>query len=458
MRPREDELIDPEIAEQLDAIDATLAGDPVDPRFAEIAELALLLAASRPEPPRPEFAAELDRRVQARFRAAAEPAARSGSPDGARAWWRVAPWLGAAGTALAAVVAAVVVVTAVGGTPATRDLSAANHGREGLAVRQSAASAAAQSPPSAKAAAPLRNGAHQSVVPAQAATSSAPGAGGAASAGSTPTTATTVTDGAGATVNAPTFAAPLTITPSPPAATPSPAPVPNGRRIVQSSTLALGAPAKRIDAVAQEIFNVVAQVNAIVQRSNVVSTGGLDANAQFQLRVPSSELATALTLLSRLRYASVISRTDATQDVNSPYLSGQRDLAAAERTRAALRVQLAAATTDTEIAALKTKLVAVNAEIARDSAALTSLNRRIAYSQVYVSLQASTVTPVAGDSGGGFGLHQAGHDAIRVLEVSAGVALIALAVLLPLALLAALAWWIAAATQRRRRERALDMA
>src|SRR5258708_29408339 len=68
MRPREDELIDPEIAEQLDAIDATLAGEPVAPRFAALAELALMLSSCRPRGPPPEVAREADRRVEGRVR------------------------------------------------------------------------------------------------------------------------------------------------------------------------------------------------------------------------------------------------------------------------------------------------------------------------------------------------------------------------------------------------------
>jgi hypothetical protein len=47
-------------------------------------------------------------------------------------------------------------------------------------------------------------------------------------------------------------------------------------------------------------------------------------------------------------------------------------------------------------------------------------------------------------------------DALRVLEVAAGVALVTLAVLLPLALLALIAWPLGRAITRRRREAALD--
>ena len=59
---------------------------------------------------------------------------------------------------------------------------------------------------------------------------------------------------------------------------------------------------------------------------------------------------------------------------------------------------------------------------------------------------------------GGFTLRKAAHDAGRVLVVVAGVALIAAAVLIPVAAVAALAWWIGVMMTHRRRQRALDLA
>ena len=56
----------------------------------------------------------------------------------------------------------------------------------------------------------------------------------------------------------------------------------------------------------------------------------------------------------------------------------------------------------------------------------------------------------------GFTIGKAAHDAGHVLTVAAGVALIGLAGLLPLALVLALAWWIYAALRRRSRLQALD--
>ena len=87
MRRLDENPIDPEIAAQLDAIDATLAGEPVDPQHAELAELALLLAAERPAID-PEFAAR-----DGRARGASGSAARGLGRERAAA----APGLRAAG-------------------------------------------------------------------------------------------------------------------------------------------------------------------------------------------------------------------------------------------------------------------------------------------------------------------------------------------------------------------------
>src|SRR5947209_20376455 len=99
--------IDPEILAQLDAIDATLAGEPVDRQHAEVAELALLLAAGRPQVDR-EFAATLDARVERRFAPRPGPAP---AQTGRRPW----SFGQLAGLAVAAVTAIVVVVVVSSG-------------------------------------------------------------------------------------------------------------------------------------------------------------------------------------------------------------------------------------------------------------------------------------------------------------------------------------------------------
>jgi hypothetical protein len=73
-----------------------------------------------------------------------------------------------------------------------------------------------------------------------------------------------------------------------------------------------------------------------------------------------------------------------------------------------------------------------------------------------VPVQVSVVARGEGAGGGGFGVGSALNDAGRILTVAAGILLIGLAVLGPLAVLAALAWLTAPALARWRRERALE--
>src|SRR5207302_5035521 len=155
--------------------------------------------------------------------------------------------------------------------------------------------------------------------------------------------------------------------------------------------------------------------------------------------------------------AHVVSRTDTTQDVNGQYVSAGRRLADDRALRTSLLRRLAHAITQTEIDSLKAQIHDAENAIARDEAALRSLSNRINYSQVEVTIDGHVVPVAHGRSSGSFTLGKAAHDAGRVLTVAAGVALITLAALVPVALAGALAWWIATMIRRRRREQALDL-
>ncbi len=125
MKRLDDTPIDPEIAASLDAIDATLAGDPVDPRYAELAELALLLGSERPRCSE-RFARELDARVERRFARPAVSGAGGGAParPRRRRLWTLAPvWGGGAVAAAVAVVIAIVVSSGGSGSSIVNALS-----------------------------------------------------------------------------------------------------------------------------------------------------------------------------------------------------------------------------------------------------------------------------------------------------------------------------------------------
>ncbi len=66
MRLRRDATLDPETARELAALDAALAGEPVDPDLAELEALVLDARDARPEPSA-EFSTRLDERVAAGF-------------------------------------------------------------------------------------------------------------------------------------------------------------------------------------------------------------------------------------------------------------------------------------------------------------------------------------------------------------------------------------------------------
>jgi hypothetical protein len=194
----------------------------------------------------------------------------------------------------------------------------------------------------------------------------------------------------------------------------------------------------------------------VVKNSNV--TAGAGGYAQFQLSIPSGNLGATMTALSGLRYAHVASRTDATQDVNNAYVSATRQLADDRALRTSLLKQLGRAVTQAQIDSLNGRIHDAEKSIARDEAAIRSLNNKINYSQVSVQVN-DYVTPAAHHHrSSAFTIGKAAHDAGRVLTVTAGVALVALAALVPVALVGALAVWIATALRRRRREHALDVA
>jgi len=407
---------DPEVAATLDAIDATLAGEPVDARYADIAEIALLLAADRPEVP-PAFAHSLDQKVERRFATSGTPAKHAKRRRSWSGFWGAAAALGAG---VAAIVAIALVAGGGGGASSARSTSASESST-------SAASSAASSPPGSAGGASAA-GSRAASAPAQPSEKQAATAG----SGVFAPTQTSAANG-GQPLQPPT----------------------TGRKVVQGAQLNLAASPSRIDSVAQEIYNVIGQANGIVENSSVTQ-GGPAGYANFQLSVPSGSLGQTMSQLSSLTYAQVVSRTDSTQDITDQYGAATRALADARALRTSLLKQLAAAATTDQIDSIKAQINDAEASISSDQATLNRLNHQVNYSQVYVTVQARTTPAPVAHGGGGFTVGKAAHDAGRVLTVAAGVALIALAAITPVALVVALLWWVGAAVARRRREQALD--
>jgi hypothetical protein len=426
MRGPDSDPLTPEMATALLAVDATLAGEPVDPEFAELAELALILRDERPRTG-DAFAASLDERVQRRF-ARPAPAARG---TGLRRW------LYGSGAALGAALAGfvVVLVLTTGGNKNQhlvqdlQPLTSASGGVSSSAATSSGSESSAAAAPGTSSSA-SSGGTAPPTARRSAASAATPGAPAAGSSGS------------GAT-----------------AVTSAPAPVNNGgkRQIVQSAQLQLSAAPNRIDDVAQQVFDVVGTENGIVNSSSVTGGGNTNGEAVFSLSVPSANLSDTLTALSRLHGAHVLSRTDATSDITGQVGGAGERVAESRALRRSLLKQLANAVTTEQVDSLKAQLRDANASIASDLSKLRALQHQVAYSKVSVDIQAAPVPAPVKHSGSGFTIGRGAHDAGRVLVVVAGVALITLAVLVPVGLLAALLAWVGFGVRRRRREQALDL-
>ncbi len=414
--------VDPEIRAELDAIDATLSGRIVDPEYAELAELAVLIAAERPKLA-PASAQTIDERVLWRLGPSApRPPRRKGRRLHAQ-------WAVGASMVAATVVALVVLVGHGGGSSGPAQLNATSAPAHRSSSRGATSTAAA--------------GSAATSSPAQAsAKSTATGNPTSPSASSSPAYQSSL----GASHTGST----------------APAPTPSARKTIQSAQLALAAPTRWVDVVAQEVFDVVGQEKGIVRSSQVTAAAGSKGYATFDLSIPSSSLADTVTRLSALQHSQVTSRTDGTQDVNGQYLSDQRRLGDARALRISLLRQLAAATTQTQIASLKAQIRSAEATINAAQSTLHQLQYQTGFSHLNVTINSGpylTPLPLAGaQSGGGFTIGHAAHDALNVLTVAAGVALIALAALVPLGLLVALWVWVAHTLRRRRREHALDAA
>jgi hypothetical protein len=438
---------DPEIAATLDAIDATLAGEPVDGRYAEVAEIALLLASDKPRIP-PAFAHSLDQKVERRFAPLGleKRRFRTGAPRKHRNWSGM--WQGAGAIAAGLALLAAIVVVAGGG----------GHGASSGASSSSASSAASSAASPAAGTATSATSSAGSAASGSAAATAAPSP--ERSPHSSPSTASSGSKAKAALVpptNSSAFGSASSSSSSAGSVAGAPPlqPPTTGRKVVQGAQVNLAAAPNRIDDVAQEVYDVIGQENGIVQGSSVTQ-GGAGGYANFQLSVPSGALGQTMTRLSSLNYAQVVSRTDSSQDITGQVGGAGRALADARALRTSLLKQLAAATTTEQINSLKAQIRDAEASIASDQASLNRLNHQVDYSQVAVFVNARPVPPPASHGRGGFTLGKAAHDAGHVLTVAAGVALIAIAALTPVALVVALALWIASALKRRRREQALD--
>jgi hypothetical protein len=229
----------------------------------------------------------------------------------------------------------------------------------------------------------------------------------------------------------------------------SPAGVP--RQVERSSALDLGVAADSVQSVSQRVFSLASSYGGYVAQSNVSSGAPAQAGASFDIRLPASKLASAITALSHL--GRVRSENDATHDVTDQLGSLRRSLAGLEAERASLLRQLAAATEAGLVQTLKGRLHAVEASISGLHGAIRALQARVDYTTLSLTL---TPESSGGASSGELTPGAAAGDAARILDAALAVLVIGGAAVLPLAAIVFMGWIVLALARRRLREHALD--
>jgi hypothetical protein len=387
----------PAARRELDALDRALAGEPVDDALHELEALVRDVRASAPQM-RPDFAERLERELAGGF-AGAAPAA---PPARRRRRPRRTLMLSTAGT-VAAALAALVVVLGQGSQQEPSQLARPETPQAPSGARERGGGQAV--------------GAQADRATADPATSAAPPMAGGA------------------------------IAPQPPASVAPGAP----RRVERSADLVLETPASRLRRTADDVVRTVDRFGGIVA-SSTTAADDRGGDATFDLRIPAARLDDALAALSRLGH--VAERRQSLQDITASLGSLRDRLADARAERRTLLRALGRATTRAQIDSLRARLRITRSTISRLNGDLASLRRRAELARVAV-----TVRGVERETGGGgWSPRDALGDAARILEVMAGVAVVALAVAVPLGLLGAALAFGARGLRRRGRERALDPA
>ncbi len=224
------------------------------------------------------------------------------------------------------------------------------------------------------------------------------------------------------------------------------------REIERSAEMVLGAEPDGVRKAAAEVFETVHAHRGIVLSSSIRNGAGGEAGARFELLIPSARLSDALAGFSAI--AEVRSRHEATADITAPTVRAGERLRDSRARIESLLAQLSGADTEAERTAAEVRLRGERRHAAYLRSQLSSLERRANLSRVSLRIETGTASSSPHETGGwsvGDALDDAGH----ILAIAAGVTIVGLAVVGPIALIALLAWLANRARVRRRRQRAL---
>lgn len=223
------------------------------------------------------------------------------------------------------------------------------------------------------------------------------------------------------------------------------------RRVERSTRLELST--TDVQAASDGVVRATQAAGGFVQSSQV-ATGDGHSTASFVLRVPTNRLDDALARLSKLGHVKSLQQSAA--DITGAYDGAAGRLTEARAERRGLLRALARATTAQQISSLRARVADNRRALQRYQRDFNAVRNRANLATVGVEVTGAPRKQAAAPSHGSWTPGDAAHDAVRVLEVSAGVALIGLAVLVPLTLVGAAGGFAAVTLRRRRREAALS--
>jgi hypothetical protein len=231
---------------------------------------------------------------------------------------------------------------------------------------------------------------------------------------------------------------------------------PSHGKLAQDVNLALASSPEDFRDTADGVLDVVDEHGGFVLRSSVSGgdpdvEGARPGRANFETRIPAGQLQAAIAAFSDLGH--VVSRTDGAKDITNRFNDAKRRIDTYTQARDRLLQRLEDATTETEQDAIRAQLRIVEAQLADAQDDLANAQQRVQLVPVTVSVAADS--SVTGDDGE-WGIGDALDDAGKVLTVAGGVLVIGAAALLPIAILAFLAWLVADRARQRARERTLD--
>lgn len=227
------------------------------------------------------------------------------------------------------------------------------------------------------------------------------------------------------------------------------------RDVERSAEITIGTKPGDVGEASSNVFETVHNYDGIVLNSSTQNGSGTQAEANFELLIPSAKVGDAMAAFSRI--GEVVNRHETTTDITAPTVGASERLQDSQARIEGLLAQLSEATTESERELVEAELAAERRHAANLKSKLSNLQRRANLSRVSVRIVSGkgALTPGGSDKDDSWGIGSALDDAGHLLSVAAGVTIVALAVLAPLLLLLVLAWLAGRAWTRRARERAL---